>query len=197
MVVATPEVQYWFWNTSPTQVSPTLPVTSVNTGPDAQRGPFRVAATMDTNPGTDSFKRYLCRDTFARIADGLSNQLMFGEKQIHPDNLGICDNTGKGSYIAGDCTYLTVGQHRTGGVRAMLRWTGSSIQYQPLWLPKELSVAEAPSTGRLSFGSWHPGVCNFVLGDGSVRSFPTTTHPEKVLGPLSIVDDGASVAMPE
>ena len=202
LVIAAPDLYYWFQNTSPVQVtSVPLPAGAVSTiGPDGQRGPFRVADTPDTSPGTNSLKNFIPRDSFARIVDGLSNQLMVGEKQVHPDNLGLCDNTGLSYYIAGDCTYMTTGEHRAGGTRTMARRNSSSattITWHRLTLPQELGRTATVAFSNLAFGSWHPGVCNFVLGDGSVRSFAVTTHPQNVLGPLSIVDDGASVMMPE
>jgi len=45
------------------------------------------------------------------------------------------------------------------------------------------------------FGSWHPGVCQFALGDGSVRSLPVTTTLSIVLM-LSDVSDGGTAAVP-
>jgi hypothetical protein len=45
------------------------------------------------------------------------------------------------------------------------------------------------------FGSYHPDICNFLLGDGSVRGIgiPTST---KVLMALSDVSDGETVSIP-
>jgi prepilin-type processing-associated H-X9-DG protein len=51
------------------------------------------------------------------------------------------------------------------------------------------------------FGSWHPGVCNFLLGDGSVRAISVTTPPGTldnygVLLRLAAVDSGLTVSIP-
>ena len=46
------------------------------------------------------------------------------------------------------------------------------------------------------FGSYHPGICIFLIGDGSVRSFSNTTSMQNVLVPLGNVADGVSVSMP-
>ncbi|MCF0234229.1 MAG: DUF1559 domain-containing protein, partial [Thermoguttaceae bacterium] len=45
------------------------------------------------------------------------------------------------------------------------------------------------------FGSWHSGVCNFLLGDGAVRAI-SVTAPGKVLGYFACVDDGNTAALP-
>jgi len=46
-----------------------------------------------------------------------------------------------------------------------------------------------------SFGSAHPGVCNFLIGDGAVRTLSAATAPLLVCR-LIDVDDGNSVALP-
>jgi hypothetical protein len=50
------------------------------------------------------------------------------------------------------------------------------------------------------FGSWHPGICQFLLGDGSVFPIsvttPAGTHTNKLtLLRLSCVDDGGVVQL--
>jgi len=32
----------------------------------------------------------------------------------------------------------------------------------------------AGADGRFGFGSWHPGICQFLVGDGSVKSVSNT-----------------------
>jgi prepilin-type processing-associated H-X9-DG protein len=198
MVFSAPEYLRWYWNTNPHQANVTLPLATGDAGPDAQRGPFRVANNLDTAVGTDTCKRYQVRDTFARIADGTSNQFLLGEKYVHPDNLGLCNNEGLSTYISGDCTYLTLGEHRIAAARVTFRYTGSSTNGDcPLRSAKELDRTALPHSGQAQFGSWHPGVCNFVFGDGAVKSIANTAHPSKLLTPLATVDDGVTVAFPD
>ncbi|MDR0335521.1 MAG: DUF1559 domain-containing protein [Planctomycetaceae bacterium] len=56
-----------------------------------------------------------------------------------------------------------------------------------------------PSTtqdnGVSYFGSAHSGICNFLIGDGSVRSVSVTT-PATLMRDLSDVQDGKSVSLP-
>ncbi|MDR2707019.1 MAG: DUF1559 domain-containing protein [Planctomycetaceae bacterium] len=195
MVFSAPQYGYWFWNTNPHQANVTLPVAyGDQAGPDAQRGPFRVATNLDTTVAADTCKRYQVRDTLARIIDGTSNQFFIGEKFVHPDNLGLCNNEGLGYYVAGDCTYLTIGEHRTAAARVTF-WYGSGDR--PLRSANELARTENSTFGQSQFGSWHPGICNFLLGDGAVKSIPNTAHPSKLLTPLATVDDGVTVTFPD
>jgi hypothetical protein len=46
------------------------------------------------------------------------------------------------------------------------------------------------------FGSWHPGVCQFLIGDGAVRSISTTTPLDPILAALGDASDGVSVSLP-
>ncbi len=204
MVFATPGYARWFWNTNPHQANVTLPIgtatTSTECGPEAQRGPFRVADNLDTTVDcTVTFKRYQTRDKMARLSDGTSNQLLFGEKFVRPEHLGKCDNGEHTNVVMGDCTYMTIGEHRVGGARVMTRGydTPPGDNVYSLRTPTEGVAGDAVSWGSSQFGSWHPGVCNFVFGDGAVRSLPVTTHPSRILVPLSIVDDGVVVSLPD
>jgi len=79
---------------------------------------------------------------FASISDGLSNTLFIGEKHIKLKALGT-----EGSVFNGDHG----NSFRKAGI-------GSAIQR---------NLAQDPQPNR--FGSWHPGICQFVLGDGSVK----------------------------
>jgi hypothetical protein len=47
-------------------------------------------------------------------------------------------------------------------------------------------------TTTTAFGSWHTGVCQFLLGDGSVRSITTSVSPT-TLALLANIADGQVV----
>jgi prepilin-type N-terminal cleavage/methylation domain-containing protein len=102
------------------------------------------------------------------IVDGTSNTVMIGEKHIPTDHL-FDPNMDTVIYSAGtQNSYYRVG--------------GPS---NPL--------AQSPATDINSqFGSWHSGVVQFVLGDGSVRGIPVSI-PGTVLGFLTNVKDGNPV----
>ena len=166
--------------------------------------PFRPA--LDT--GTPWGGKWAPRDNFARVADGLSNQLFVGEKHIPRDRLGRCGTTltsdGAGYVDQDDCSYLVASQWAVGGVRAIVsNRSGASIPSLDGYVEYPLSNpndhANDPNKTALyhyGFGSSHPGVSQFLLGDGSVRSFSVATSVFSVLRPLSLVDDGVPVAAP-
>jgi prepilin-type N-terminal cleavage/methylation domain-containing protein len=123
------------------------------------------------------------RTDFTAITDGLSNTLFIGEKQVPLGELGYNwvppdpwwtasppDNPADG------CIY-----------NAQYPWVISRIA-GPL-NPLAQSPTELPI---FNFGSAHTGVCQFVLGDGSVRSLPVNTSPS-VLGLLACRNDGQAL----
>lgn len=156
--------------------------------------------------GTDAErKRAWCpRDTFAWLQDGTSNQILIGEKHVPQSVLGKCDpngTTGGNTYT--DCGIQSVAQNRgTPAGRAFcfsFSVNESSITNPfPLARPNDhdgLGGGDRPLR-HYGFGSYHPGICNFVLGDGSVRAISVTTPIDPVLFRLGVVDDGESVALP-
>lgn len=78
----------------------------------------------------------------AHIFDGLSNTIFIGEKHVPNYQFGISSD---GSIYNGDHG----GGHRKAGAKTPL--------------------AKGPTSSGGRFGSYHPGTCPFVFGDGSVR----------------------------
>jgi hypothetical protein len=115
---------------------------------------------------------------FAALTDGLSNTLLVGEKHVTKAGLGVFDGStgaeqdfsiyssqpGKWAYVTG-------------------RKAGPNF---PLALNPTTPYAN-------QFGSWHPGVVQFVFGDGSVRGLKTSTAGS-VLGLFAARDDGQVIA---
>ena len=147
------------------------------------------------------------RDTFSRVADGLSNQIFVGEKHIPLGRLGKCGNTldatGTAYVNQDDCSYLVAGEWAVSAGRGIVSNYVSSgapisgyIEY-PLSNPKDFNDDDSKAPiYHYGFGSSHPGTSHFLLGDGGVRSFSVTTSITNVLRPLSLVADGVSVAVP-
>jgi prepilin-type N-terminal cleavage/methylation domain-containing protein len=113
---------------------------------------------------------------FGSITDGLTNTFFIGEKHVEMGKWGTND-PGNLNATAGDsCTYN--GDHPW----VVARVAGPN---QPLAL--------SPHDKFLSqFGSYHTGVCQFMMGDGSVRPLPTSTSGT-VLSLLARRDDGQAV----
>jgi prepilin-type N-terminal cleavage/methylation domain-containing protein len=83
----------------------------------------------------------------ASVEDGLSNTLLIGEKHIPLGQYGI--NSFDSAAYNGD--------------------SGTSMRQAGIGAP----LAKGP-TGTGRFGSYHPGVCQFVLADASVRAINTS-----------------------
>jgi len=183
----------------------------------SHRGPFRVANIASPQVSA-SYKSWTPRDTFSRIADGTSNQLMVGEKHINPADLGTCANynemTMPMTKTASDCSYIG-NQHTSAGSVAGVTLCHGAI---PEWGTITLAAAVAsrapyatsfeimrnsdPTYNQAHlpsvysyFGSPHTGICNFVLGDGSVQSI-SASIPTHILGALGTCMDGNSVSIP-
>ncbi|MDR2437880.1 MAG: DUF1559 domain-containing protein [Planctomycetaceae bacterium] len=164
-----------------------LPMRSV----ESQHGPFRCAVLME-----NSENNWTPRDTFSRMIDGTSNQILVGEKHIHPDLFNVCDvNVSSVFDRRSDCSFLTGGETWHPAVsRIVRRWeldTGTRI---------DLGISLPNNTSNMNyydamFGSWHPGVCHFLFGDGTVHPLPVTL-PEFSLSRLGTVDDGEQVILP-
>jgi prepilin-type N-terminal cleavage/methylation domain-containing protein len=135
---------------------------------------LRRGTTTDNNPCGES----PARDTFARVTDGLSKTALFGEKGIGSDHLKkCCGNTG-----AADGSYLFA----SNGWREFTVASSSRLR-----LGRGPSDNAMPDSGQ-GHGSWHPNICQFTLGDGSVRTLEVTVSPT-ILGYLGNVSDGQSL----
>ena len=171
----------------------------------AQRGPFRIAKINGTIPPVSdsgeaglayyrSHNNWSPRDTFSRMADGTSNQLIFGEKHIPSSYLNTCaTNSHWANAELNDCSYMTAGYFTGTYARSFYGGIGA---FGLARSPHEDS--NNPQRGPIhhyGFGSSHTGVCNFLIGDGSVQAISVTT-PGLLLQNLSDVSDGASVSLP-
>jgi prepilin-type N-terminal cleavage/methylation domain-containing protein len=127
-------------------------------------GAFRLSNDWSTTPSGPN--RPGC--TFGEITDGLSNTVFVGEKHIRFGGLYTVAG-GDGPAYNGDKGY----SFRHMGANRLLART----------------LTEAPG-GK--FGSYHPGIVNFALGDGSVRSIRTSIDGT-TLGLLAHRSDGLAI----
>ena len=126
--------------------------------------------THSSGPSPLSITSWSSRTRFASITDGLSNTLFVGEKHVPLGKFGREDN-GDGSIYNGDP--LNENAARPAGER-----------YPLARFPDE--------PYKINFGSYHAGICQFALGDGSVRPLPTSISGQ-ILRVLAVRDDGEAI----
>lgn len=203
-----PILDYWFNCNNPAN----------NVHVNAHWGATRVAVHAITGDA----KTWQPRDTFAWIADGTSNQMILAEKHLHSSVIGECSrdeagNTepkgGTGNLYLTDCSYFGYASSRLASTGATVRRrsgtnpvTGSGTWYGDDGNPANWYIAaiyrandregvnfnNGGTQAGSGFGSYHPGICQFLFADGSVHPLPITLPP-RFLGILTDVSDGNSV----
>lgn len=129
----------------------------------------------DDNPVVNGvLQRIRGRYTFASIKDGLSQTLFVGEKAVNARKMNEPGGLGDGCMYNGDEPGVCM---RVGG---------------PLFGLAKNKYPQPPQTWTV-FGSFHPQIVNFAVGDGSVQGIPVTID-EVVYGHLCDRKDGVSVS---
>ena len=169
----------------------------------AHRGPIRMCNYNGAEPdGHPHFKNWFGRDSMSWWQDGTSNQIVVGEKHIPQSRLGECNpppRASNGWTTVWDCSILVTAEDTDAGThgRAIQMatdangnpWHGGAMR---LLRPQDHKDVAPINSG---FGSYHPGTCNFLMGDGAVRGFSITTAYE-TLAALGDTKDGKSISTP-
>jgi hypothetical protein len=168
-------------------------------------GPFRYSLPTTSDTGTNRrMGAWGVRNTFAYWNDGTSNQFVVGEKHIPSAVLGICDKSGTGNgygnIAASDCSYLVLGSWASPGAGRGFRHSGTSFgiaRTNDFDYDTTSDINALYGTGGLGFGfgSYHAGICQFLLGDGAVRGVSVTT-PQAILNAFADVSDGEAISLP-
>lgn len=116
---------------------------------------------------------------FRDITDGLSKTFLFGEKHVPESQLG--KQGGTGLDLGDDAS---VWQSETPSYFVRVGGPGFPLARGPDDPPGPLHTIYAHV-----FGSYHPGICQFVLADGSVRAVNVTIDT-RILGQLCNRHDG-------
>ncbi|MCE9534348.1 MAG: DUF1559 domain-containing protein [Planctomycetes bacterium] len=126
-------------------------------------GLSRVRAGPAATPANGPFWGKGVPLTFNNVTDGLSTTIFIGERHVPKGKFGMApwDNS------------IYNGDHGCGESQGGTK--------HPI-----ISSASSTSSG---FGSYHPGVCQFVFGDGGVRPIQSSIDPTK-LGYLCNRQDG-------
>ncbi|MDR1964144.1 MAG: DUF1559 domain-containing protein [Planctomycetaceae bacterium] len=162
-------------------------------------GPFRVAL-LATDGILSSWEP---RDTMSRMLDGTSNQLLFGEKHIKPEFFEVCKFNGTLSEsekqkVCADCSYMTTtsGYACSSYMRSGCQYYNNGSFGSTPTVPIARMNEGTDSAMHQGFGSWHPGSCNFVYGDGSVTSL-SVVITRRIMYCLATVDDGIVIEVPD
>jgi prepilin-type N-terminal cleavage/methylation domain-containing protein len=140
------------------------------------RGTIVMAQYPDVNPPTDPPKQWKGAVKVKSILDGTSTTLLVGEKHVAQ---GTGGNTGFGFVESGDGGVYNTDNYGL-NVSRIAGWDKSHS-------PKPL--ARSPKEAfSYQFGSYHPGVCQFVMCDGSVRPIDISIDNDN-LGRLACRDD--------
>ena len=117
----------------------------------------------------------------SKLVDGTSKTFLVGEKHVQDDKfgtqIGLVGNTWDGA--PDNCIY-----------------NGDYVTQVARFAGQQFPLASNPQEAyNLQFGSWHPGICQFVMADGSVQILANSTDVV-VLDRLADRKDGEVVALP-
>lgn len=185
-------VVVWYWNADPTA---TQDDTDANHNQwwdihnrDRDRritSAIRTAVVDQGEPAT-SIKNWKPRDSFSWVQDGTSNVFIVGEKHVIASEIGQCC----GNKSADGNIYHWVGNWREYNVARQARNTiplapSFNFNSTPNWADYDTS-----------FGSWHAGSIQFLLGDGGVRDISPLMDVVTFRRMCNGID-GRPVTMPE
>jgi prepilin-type N-terminal cleavage/methylation domain-containing protein len=139
---------------------------------------YGTTTDMNNNDGAfwlNSGNNYGVGMPFSQILDGLSNTLLMGEKHVQPATL--LNNQGNILDANDFCVYACRNAASVGRVAGPAH-------------PLALAPEDAYNS---QFGSWHPGVVQFVFGDGSVHGLKTNLAAT-TLGLLAARNDGVAIS---
>jgi prepilin-type N-terminal cleavage/methylation domain-containing protein/prepilin-type processing-associated H-X9-DG protein len=138
--------------------------------------------------------------TLVAISDGLSGSFLIGEKHVVQGLEGVCGNntTTPAPYTGHmDCGAFNSASSGDKGItyaRGWKRtspWGGILVARHPRENKRGFAAAD-PWLGSVGFGSWHPGVCQFLFCDGSVKAVGVTTT-QTTLDALGTINGGETI----
>ncbi|MGY8771117.1 MAG: DUF1559 domain-containing protein [Pirellulales bacterium] len=134
-----------------------------NNNYNKQKGAFVTADVDNSIAANLRFKVAKSRNTFAAVTDGLSNTLVVGDKHIRSNEFGKCcnGNQNDGSYLFND-----------GGWREYS--VTRNIRHRFGRGPNDKGANTDPAR-NVGFGSYHPGIVQFLALDGSVKNVTLTS----------------------
>jgi hypothetical protein len=162
--------------------------------PEKMKSPFRSAVWSAGVP-----ESWIPRDSFARLNDGISNQILVGEKFIPRDNVGLCSDAAAANRpTAGDCSIL-----------GHLHWAATSCSRSfNAMICNNMNLPGTTDYYNESWNHWggcHAGISIFLFGDGAVKALSVTiptgplsgtdANKNSILAKLGHVDDGGTIPL--
>jgi hypothetical protein len=149
---------------------------------------------MILGTATNNNTAFQSKTNLRSIIDGTSNTFLAGEKHVPMGMFGRL-KVGDGSIY---CGVWSTYSGRVAGIGVPLAKGPDDVTPTPSLPPPAdyKSGTWRPGTDAVwakKFGSWHPGVCQFALCDGSVRAVRTSID-EITLGQLACRNDGQVIA---
>ena len=135
---------------------------------------FRVAYVdgcgQSGRPNNNDYRAAKGRDGFERIRDGTSNTFFAGEKHLRENEFATCcgQNNNDGSFM------YTDGSWREYSVCRSVRLPLGLGPKDWLPCPSGRPHCDGGANDNFGFGSWHPAVCQFLMGDGAVKAISNT-----------------------
>ncbi|MDR1383393.1 MAG: DUF1559 domain-containing protein [Planctomycetaceae bacterium] len=165
-------------------------------------GPFKIPMVEMNNGGAQNnaghgrrITNWTYSKSFSWWSDGTSNQLCLGEKHIparYREDTTWTQSSWDGNYH---------GVYNNAGAAMMARIVSDDANLfargpnDPNSSTSPVSGGTPNREGKEQLGSSHPGMVNFLVGDGSVHSISTTALP-RLVTQLTIVNDGNPATLP-
>ena len=178
--------------------SPFMPI---HFSPSAAFQPWQAEWEVDSSwgnssgPWTNWRRQWSCPNTMTSWRDGMSNQLIYGEKYILPSMVGRCEIESQDYPAApriarSDCSLFYHGwDNQNAGAIPLTNYPFGVLVKGP----NDINLnAWAEGIGTYGFGSYHTGVSNFAFGDGSVRGVSVNTRDIILLMLADCADGGAA-----
>ena len=141
---------------------------AVNSSWSALKGPIIGPSARTVLPASGSSPAQLIlpsKVTIGGVTDGMTYTALFGEKHLNPERIGTAtyDSPAAPANAMGDFTGCRI--------------TGLGLASRPDTPAMDTS---ASNTDNYLFGSWHPGISQFVYGDTRVVAVKTYATPDSL-----------------
>jgi hypothetical protein len=137
------------------------------------------------------------RDNFSWLRDGTTNQILMGERYLADGRQTLCEKSANGTDMGSlDCQAIVANNNFSTSIG--IARSHYAVVQNATYNRMPIASHSRPYTGGWythGFGSFHPNICNMLLGDASVRGFSPSLSPTMGCYWVS-VNDGNTVVAP-